>query len=333
MELYERTARVLKTIDAQLRVGGPASHGFGEQRGIPPWGEQFLADCAKRDLPLDFFSTHPYPTLYPVDLEGRGYMTWDGPDRLMIDARGCEELLRNSAFPQIERHYTEWSSSPSPRDPVHDTAFMASFIVENNWRACGLMDSLSFWVVSDIFEEGRQGDTPFHGGFGLVNVQGLKKASYHGYWFLARLGEEALADGDGYAITRRADGTVVALLWNYCHYRADANDSRRMAAAKPDEINDLFDVQPPREFTLALEGLGPQVRLEVTRFDRQHGSVYDAWAAMGAPNHILPADLAVLRRQAELETTVERHAAPNGRLDWSTTVQPFGVTLVEIRAA
>ena len=64
------------------------------------------------------------------------------PTACWIDARGCDRLLRESAFPHVERHYTEWSSSPSPRDAVHDTAFMASFIVDNNWRARGLMDSL-----------------------------------------------------------------------------------------------------------------------------------------------------------------------------------------------
>ena len=177
MELYGRTACTLKRVDAQLRVGGPATAGFSDHPGVPPWGEKFLSVCAERKLPLDFFSTHPYPTRYPIDLEGRGYMVWDGPDRLLVDVRGCDKLLRGSAYPNAERHYTEWSSSPSPRDPVHDSAFMASFIVDNNWRARGLMDSLAFWALSDIFEECRIGDTPFHGGFGLINIQGLKKAS------------------------------------------------------------------------------------------------------------------------------------------------------------
>jgi xylan 1,4-beta-xylosidase len=330
MELYEHTARTIKRIDAQLRVGGPASHGFGDHVGEPPWGKEFLAACAERNLPLDFFSTHPYPTFYPFDPEGNGYMTWDGPDRLLVDATGCEKILHESAFPNIERHYTEWSSSPSPRDSVHDTAFLTAFLVDNNWRARGLMDSLSFWVVSDIFEESRVGDTPFHGGFGLVNVQGLKKASYHGYWFLSRLGEEALDEGDGYAVTRHADGTIAILLWNYCHYRDDANDSRLLAAAKPTEIYDLFAIQPPREFQLKVDGVGSAARLQITRFDRQHGSVYDAWADMGAPHHILPADLEVLRRQMELDVTVERIATTGGYLEYATTVEPFGVTLVEI---
>jgi xylan 1,4-beta-xylosidase len=331
MDLYERTARTLKRVDPQLRVGGPASHGFGDKPGVPPWGEQFLSACAERRLPIDFFSTHPYPTLYPVDKEGKGYMVWDGPDRLLVDARGCDALLRSSAFPKLERHYTEWSSSPSPRDPVHDTAFMASFIVDNNWRARGLMDSLSFWVVSDIFEECRQGDIPFHGGFGLVNVQGLKKASYHGYWFLSRLGEEVLAEGDSYAVTRRRDGTLAILLWNYCHYRDDANDSRLMAAAKPGEIYGLFDVRPPREFALTLDGVGDTARVQTTRFDREHGSAYDAWVALGAPPHILPADLDVLRRRMELDVTAQRAAATANSLDWTVSVPPFGVTLLEVR--
>jgi len=52
---------------------------------------------------------------------------------------------------------------------------------------------------------------------------------------------------------------------------------------------------------------------------------------MGAPQHILPADLEVLRRRMELEVAVERIATPDGSLAWATTVQPFGVTLVEIR--
>jgi beta-xylosidase len=77
--------------------------------------------------------------------------------------------------------------------------------------------------------------------------------------------------------------------------------------------------------------VGQNVRLQITRFDRQHGSVYDAWAAMGAPQHILPADLDVLRRRMELDVSVERIAAPDGRLDWATTVQPFGVSILEIK--
>jgi xylan 1,4-beta-xylosidase len=330
MELYERTTRAVKGVDSALKVGGPASTGSCDKPGVAPWGEQFLAACAERKLPLDFFSTHPYPNLFPADLEGHAYMTWDGPERLLVDARGYAELIRNSAYPQAERHYTEWCSSPSSRDLSHETAFMAAFVVQNNWRARGLMNSLSFWVVSDIYEENRLGDTPFHGGHGLINAQGLKKPTYHGYWFLSRLGNELLADGDSHTVTRRPDGTLAILLWNYCHYLPEANDSRMIDKVKHAEIYGLFDVQPAHEFTLNIQGMGQNVRIQSTRFDRNHGSVYDAWVAMGAPGHILPADLEVLRQRMELDVTVERLAAQAGTLQWATNVQPFGVTLLEI---
>ena len=76
--------------------------------------------------------------------------------------------------------------------------------------------------------------------------------------------------------------------------------------------------------------MGQAVRLQITRFDRQHGSAYDAWVAMGAPQHILPTDLEVLRRQMELDVAVERISTPDGSLEWAATVLPFGVTLLEI---
>ena len=33
MDLYEHSVRAIKRVDAQLRVGGPASHGFGDHVG------------------------------------------------------------------------------------------------------------------------------------------------------------------------------------------------------------------------------------------------------------------------------------------------------------
>src|SRR4030095_14780353 len=112
------------------------------------------------------------------------------------------------------------------------------------------------------------------------------KASYHGYWFLSRLGNAALAEGDGDAATRRTDGTIAILLSNSSHYRDHANDSRLLATAKPHEIYELFAIQPPRDYQLKVDGVGTAIRLQITRFDRKHGSVYDAWVDMGAPQHI-----------------------------------------------
>ncbi len=338
LELYERTAHVIKNIDAGLRVGGPASSGAGAAAGQSPWGHKFLRECRRRDIPIDFFSTHPYPTIHTVDLTGQGDMTWDGPDRLGVDLRGVDDLLAETDYSRLERHYTEWSSSPSPRDPAHDTAFMAPFIVRNNWLARGHADSLAFWAVSDIFEESRLGDGPFHGGFGLLNAQSLKKAAYHGYWFLSRLGSEELSSGESYAATRREDRTLAILVWNYRHYRGDSSPAQLRRERLPDErdkgeIYELFEPGRAEHFRLRVSGLTGSVRVQTSRLDREHGSVYDAWVAMGAPSHIRPCDLEVLKGRMEPEVEVECVASRDGTLEYPLAVEPHGVTLVEVSSA
>ncbi|HLU10584.1 MAG TPA: hypothetical protein VK003_13025, partial [Oceanobacillus sp.] len=68
---------------------------------------------------------------------------------------------------------------------------------------------------------------------------------------------------------------------------------------------------------------------QTTRFDREHGSVLDAWLEMGAPAHIRREDLAVLQQKAELEHTVQYLSGVSDPLTLTCTVQPHGVTLLD----
>lgn len=95
-ELYEATARAIKDIDAGLQVGGPSTSVFvpdaryaGETQDRsaevataeatdpdaldwqPVWIHEFIDWCATRDVPVDFLSTHLYPTDYAFDAGDR----------------------------------------------------------------------------------------------------------------------------------------------------------------------------------------------------------------------------------------------------------------------
>lgn len=52
-DLYANTARTIKAIDPQLRVGGPSTAGAA-------WVPELLAFVAKNTLPIDFVTTHTY---------------------------------------------------------------------------------------------------------------------------------------------------------------------------------------------------------------------------------------------------------------------------------
>lgn len=346
MKLYEHAVKAVKNVDGELRVGGPASSGDCPSPGVMPFVKDFLRVCGEKKLPVDFVSTHPYPVGDPVGDDGEPLVQDGDPfiesvmslgkrSQLLTDIDGVLGDIEASDFSDAEIHLTEWSSSPSSRDVVHDCAFMASYVIDQNWMVRGRIDSISFWTVSDIFEEGRQGDTNFHGGFGMMNIQGYRKGSYHGYWFLSRLGGEVLAGGDDFAVTRRQDGTIVALFWNGTHYKEgcenfthrDAGDDR---AKDGRDIYDIFQERPTMSCTLSLSGLDDEVQVATTTFDRHHGSVYDAWKIMGSPYPTTQAEEEVLRDKGLLDVQMNRRKTNAGKLEIDVTLEPFGVTMLEI---
>ncbi len=103
-----------------------------------------------------------------------------------------------------ELHYTEWSSSCTPFDPIHDSYHSAAFILDKIRHVGNAATSMSYWTFTDIFEEAGPRATPFHGGFGMLNYQDIAKPSYFAFRFLNRLGDTELACADPDAFICRA---------------------------------------------------------------------------------------------------------------------------------
>lgn len=179
--------------------------------------DAFIAFCSKEKLPVDFFSGHPYPTYWPLDTGGNEKMGYLPKSTCQKFIRNMREKIDRSPFSGAELHLTEWNSSPSPRDLVHDMPFEAPFILYNITQNFGVTDSLAYWAFTDIFEENGPGETPFHGGFGLVTADGVKKPSYWAYRFLSLLGDEILEIAEDHILTKQKENYQL-LMWNYCNY-------------------------------------------------------------------------------------------------------------------
>ena len=83
---------------------------------------------------------------------------------------------------------------------------------------------MSYWTFTDIFEEGGPVQTPFHGGFGMINFQGLKKPSFYAYQFLNRLGEDELKSNEPNSWITKSDSGVQILFWNYTPPKTEESD-------------------------------------------------------------------------------------------------------------
>ncbi|MFP5405642.1 MAG: GH39 family glycosyl hydrolase [Gammaproteobacteria bacterium] len=273
-KLYRTTAFAIKAVDDQLRVGGPAS-------AANAWISDFLDYCSTNRVPVDFVSTHQYPT----DAFGQ-----PGDDTETQLSKSRRSVLRDEArevHGQAQGkpvYYTEWSTSSNPFDPLHDEPYAAAYAVKANMEAIGLVEGYSYWTFSDIFQENYLSSVPFHGGFGMVNIYGVAKPVYRAYQLLRRLGSEQLpVRGEHPTVdvwVARADHRVDVLCTNGALPRHPiAREALRVTlahAARPACVN-------------------------VTRIGDDHAHVKKWWAAMGEPRYLSARHLKTLHAASELK--------------------------------
>lgn len=272
-KLYEHTARAIKSVSARYRVGGPATAGNA-------WIPETIDFCHRNGVPIDFISTHHYAvTAGFLDEHGTaGTVLCPEADAMYREVRESRAQIARSPLPQLELHYTEWSSSYTPADPFHDSYHSAAFILDKVRNAFDAADSMSYWTFTDIFEESGPRDRPYHGGFGLINAQGIPKAAFYAYQFLNRLGDQELPCTDTASWITRTGKDVQALFWDFS-----------LTASNPPENNQARYVRdlPPADkepVILSLQGLEPgNYRVEVYQVGYRVNDSYSSYRDLGSP--------------------------------------------------
>ena len=273
-DLYRYTVEAIKSVDAALRVGGPAT-------AANAWIDDFLAFCAEQKLPVDFVSTHHYPT------DAFGKPGDDTVAQLAASPRSvlCDQTreVRQKAG-KLPLYYTEWCTSSNPRDVLHDDPFAAAFIVKTVLEANGLVQGYSYWTFSDIFEENYFPSVPFQGGFGLLNIHGIAKPSYRAYQLLHGLGTEILAlDGahETVDVWAAPDATGATLMvTNFALPRHDISE---------------------QEVSFTLNVSGPVTRATIKRIDLSHANTKRQWEQMGKPDYLSSDAVMRLQKASELQ--------------------------------
>jgi len=284
-KLYAASARGVKSVDGSYRIGGPATAGEG-------WIDEMLGHCQAQGLPLDFVSTHTYATMSGYLDETGNAGTVFSPDRHAVtgEVKATRAKIEASTFAGAELHYTEWSASYTPADPIHDSYHSAAFILDKIRHNDGAAQSMSYWTFTDIFEEAGPRTTPFHGGFGLLNYQDLPKPSFYAYRFLHQLGDTELASSDSESfVCRDRAGGVQALFWDFT-----------ITHPGPSVINQEFYVKdqpakPKGEVALRLAGLKPgRYQLVATLVGYRANDVQSAWRDLGSPAQLTRAQVSTL---------------------------------------
>ncbi|MFB9052689.1 hypothetical protein ACFFVB_06305 [Formosa undariae] len=348
-ELYKQSVTAVRSVDNRLLVGGPSSSNFvadgrydGEVESRDgdlitftadnindlewkgAWIEDFLAYCEKEKLPVDFVSTHPYPTDYPFNpTTGAGKDFSRFVNSTKTDMEWLNKVIKKSAYPNAEIHLTEWNTSPNSRDAMHDFLPPAAYIAKVNLDCIGLANSLAFWTFTDIFEEKGGAESIFHGGFGMINYQGLVKPSYHAYRMLHQLGDEELFKNDYLFVSKKStDGKVVALAYNYPedHYNAVPSSIKKI---------DQYENGKPRQLDFTISDLKPGAMFKIEVLDAESGNIYKYWESMGKPEPPTREQIKVMKQYAENLNTELVTANAKGNVKIKRELSPWSLVLIE----
>jgi len=298
-QLYDAAANALKKVDPKLRVGGPAT-------AQAAWVEPFIRHAVEGHVPVDFVSTHVYANDTAKDVFGTNESI---PRTEMVGraVRKVHDQVAASARPDLPIIWSEYNASYKNEPDVTDATFMGPWLANTIRQSDGLVDMLSYWTFSDVFEEQGVIKQPFYGGYGLMAGGSVPKPAFNAFKLLHRLGTRRVeTDSTSALVTRRDDGGWTIAVWNL---------------ALPEEQGTSKDI------AITIKGWGRR-RATISRVDSAHGSVHPAYAAMGRPVSPTADQLRSLRRAAALGAE-ETKSFEGGRL--AVTVPPHGLALIEVR--
>ncbi len=307
-KLYRHTAEALKRVNQRLRIGGPATGG-------EKWISEMIAYCEENNVPLDFISTHHYPTDIGI---GFGHPMEERMAKSKRGALGEKTKLVREIAGNYPLMYTEWNNSPGNRDVYHDMPYAAAFVVKTLADNYGLTDIYSFFAFTDIFEEMQTAATPFHGCFGLLNIHGIPKPTYRAFQILHIMGTERIPVTGGESPTLE----VLAV--------KKASDKLTILA-----YNHNIPLSPIKEeeSMLIVKGLPNNLTATLQRIDEEHCNPRKKWIEMGSPEYLNKEQLQQLLEASEFKDEIINGEDTSEGVVFHLSVPPHGIAVITIRQA
>jgi xylan 1,4-beta-xylosidase len=298
-QLYDAAVGAIKKVDPKLRVGGPAT-------AAAAWVPAFLKHCNENHVPVDFVSTHVYGNDRAQDVFGTDEII--SRDQMVCRAvRKVHDEIRASSSPGLPLIWSEFNASYKNEPDVTDAAYMGPWLADTIRQCDGLVDVMSYWSFSDVFDEQGIPKTPFYGGFGLLAEDGIPKPAFAAFELLHKIGNERLeVDSNSALLTRKKDGTLALVVWNY----------------SAPEIEGAS-----RTLTVRFRNFNPQ-RAVISRVDDRHGDPHAEYQKLGSPGSPTQSQIRELRNAAQLSNP-EVRVIENGSL--VVELPPHGLALIEMQ--
>lgn len=315
-KLYEYTARAIKKVNTLYQVGGPAT-------SINAWIPEFKDFCKNNHVPLDFISTHHYPTDDPLwnnpEMDLMALMMEKGTDVMNRYDKHIMRKMTERAKEECEElplYYTEWSLSALMGDVEHDTPYASAAIARIIHENIGMVEGYSYWTFSDIFEEMRQMVGEFQGGFGLQTYHGIRKPAYRIFELLHKMGNQTVEiqtedERENVGImAAKKDDVLTVLIYNH--------NTKALNEIETEQI------------TLKIAGNLKEDRVRLCRIDEEHGNARRAWSAMGEPLYVNQKQLDCLDKASDLVWEYPEYTSNKREIILDLDIPPYGIIYLEM---
>jgi xylan 1,4-beta-xylosidase len=276
---------------------------------------------------VDFVTTHSYGVtegfLDEYGQSDRKLAT--DPQSIIGDVVRVRGEIEASAFPGIPLYITEWSTSYNPRDKVHDSYISAPWILTKLRGTRGYAQAMSYWVYSDLFEEPGPPSAPFHGGFGLMTREGVRKPSWFAYKYLNALRGNEVPSTDQAVWAARDGAKAAVLVWDWQHPEQPTSNGVFFGKPVPNG--------PAPSVTLNLRNVSAgSYRVQVRRTGPKVNDAYTAYLEMGSPKELSAEQLAQLQALTQDKPETERvvKVGKDGKLQWTLTMRSNDIALVTL---
>lgn len=331
---YRVTYFSVKNVDAGIQLGSPD---FSLPSGLD-WYEDFFTYCREYGMEPAYISTHLYNCPDQITSQAKNFTrfsnSWDNlellsttKDTSLEHITQLHQLMEQHQWQDRHIVVSDWNISFFPRDLVRDTGFMAPYICYTSIQTRNMAELLCFRSLSDINEDFFIDRKPFRGGPGLMDFNGLKKSSWYALSFLQKMGPVLLDAGDHFLLTKSDRGCQL-LLFHYVYYDSLYALDDHSSLSYRQRYNIYESSEELVVHSLLQVPKGPY-RIKQTRINRQHGSAYDAWLEMGAPEE-LESDMISYLKQRNCPDIAYSIQESKGHLLFDTILQPHSTVLLEI---
>ncbi|ULO06550.1 helix-turn-helix domain-containing protein [Paenibacillus sp. 19GGS1-52] len=324
--LYQNTYETVKQIDPSIPFGGPAA--FSTYNKNEDWLFQFLTFSRDQGCTPDFITIHYY------DIDLWDYNGQDTQLNLSPSTHSFTEFidrlkqrLQESEFDSLPVYLTEWNSTVSHKDLMSDTCFKSAYIIKNLTENYDRLDAFGYWLLTDLHEENLLPQQLFHGGLGLFTYNNIKKPSYHAFSFLNKLGDELIASGDGYFVTKSRTGFQI-LLHNYHHYDEVYAKGISISISYHERYSH-FPVKLRKEFNIELSPVNGKYDLVQHIVNQQFGSAFDNENQFVAENGHSIEEINYLR-SISVPKLSKKCVQASGKLPIQVILEPFEIRLIEL---